>query len=199
MASQSAIVSIPWTIKNGCSSHPRGRHYSYNRASDVRTRRKARWVDKMAEGVTIGLSGPSPSFLKLGVREFLGEFTDEMDGDVIVEFCSGGAKNDGYLTKKGKTECKVRGCSLNYETKQVLNYHTMKELDEPLEKPRRMAITIPDDFQRDPVTKKIKLTERKKKHYQLVFDKRVIDPATRSSTPYGYTWLREDIDLLLDL
>ena len=88
-----------------------------------------------------------------GAGSFLGQFTDEIDGDVIVEFCSGGAKNYGYLTKKGKVECKVRGFSLKYETKQVLNYQTMKEnilreLDDPLEKARRMAITIPDFFQR---------------------------------------------------
>ena len=74
----------------------------------------------------------------------------------------------------------------------------LKELDEPLEKAPQMAITIPDFFQRDQVTKKIKLTERKQ-HYQLVFDKRVIDPATRSSTPYGYNWLGGDVELLMDL
>ena len=88
---------------------------------------------------------------KLPLGPYLGQFTDELDGDSIVEFCSGGAKNYGYLTKKGKVECKVRGFSLNYETKQTLNYYTMKEnilkeLDEPLEKARRMAITIPDFF-----------------------------------------------------
>ena len=104
---------------------------------------------------------------KLPLGDFLGQFTDEIDGDVIVEFCSGGLKNYGYLTKKGKVECKVLGFSLNYETKQILNYYTMeenilKELDEPLQKARRMAITIPDFFQRDQVIKKIKLTERKK-------------------------------------
>ena len=140
---------------------------------------------------------------KLPLGDFLGQFTNEIEGDVIVEFCSGGAKNYGYLTKKGKTECKVRGFSLNYETKQTLNYYTMKEnilkeLDEPLEKARRMAITIPDFFERNQVTKKIKLTERKK-HYQLVFDKRIIDPATRSSTPYGYNWFGADVELLMDL
>ena len=52
---------------------------------------------------------------KLPLGSYLGEFTDEIGGDVIVEFCSGGAKNYGYLTKKGKVECKVRGFSLNYE------------------------------------------------------------------------------------
>ena len=140
---------------------------------------------------------------KLPLGDFLHEFTDETDGDEIVQFCSGGAKNYGYLTKKGKVECKVLGFSLNYETKQILNYYTMKEnilkeLDEPLEKARKMAITIPDFFQRDQITKKIKLTERKKQ-YQLVFDKRVIDPATRSSTPYGFNWYGGDAELLMNL
>ena len=65
-------------------------------------------------------------------------------------------------------------------------------------KARKIVITIPDYFQRDQVTKKIKLTERKKQ-YQLVFDKRVIDPATRSSTPYGYNWFGGDAELLMDL
>ena len=32
----------------------------------VRFRRKPRLVDKIAEGVAMGLSGPSPSFAKLG-------------------------------------------------------------------------------------------------------------------------------------
>ena len=52
---------------------------------------------------------------KLPLGDFLGQFTDEIGGDAIVEFCSGGAKNYGYLTKKGKVECKVRGFSLNYD------------------------------------------------------------------------------------
>ena len=84
----------------------------------------------------------------------------------------------------------MRGFTLNYETLQTLNYYRMrdnilKELDHPVQQRREMAITIPDFFDRDQTTKKIKLTERVKK-YGLVFDKRVIDPATRVSTPYGY-------------
>ena len=37
----------------------------------ARSRRKPRLVDKIAEGVAMGLSGPSPSFIKLGA--FLGK------------------------------------------------------------------------------------------------------------------------------
>ena len=128
---------------------------------------------------------------------FLGQFTNETPGDSIVEFVTGGPKNYGYCTKKGKTECKVRGFSLNYETMQRLNYTTMKEnllleLEEPLDYPRTMAIPIPDYFARDQEHKKIKLTDRVKQ-YKLVFDKRVLDPATKTSTPFGFVWMREGV------
>ena len=130
----------------------------------------------------------------LPTGRFLGEFTNETPGDSIVEFVSGGPKNYGYLTKNEKTECKVRGFSLNYETKQRLNYETMKnnllaELEEPLDEARTITIPIHDYFERDQINKKIKLTERVKK-YKLVFDKRIVDPATKTSTPYGFVWMR---------
>ena len=116
---------------------------------------------------------------KLPLDRFLGEFTDELGGDPIVEFVRGGAKNYGYLTRSGKTECKVRGFSLNYVAMQKLNYQTtkdniLKELDDPQEEARDIPIEIPDFFDRQQATKKMKLTTRVKKH-RLVFDKRVID------------------------
>ena len=47
---------------------------------------------------------------------YLGDFTSELGkDDHIVEFVSGGPKNYGYKTKKGKIECKVRGFRLNSE------------------------------------------------------------------------------------
>lgn len=133
----------------------------------------------------------------------LGQFTDELGGDKIVEFVSVEAKNYGYETRKGKVECKVRGFTLNYETLQTLNYETMEanilnELDYPSQQRRTIPVTIPDYFERDQVTKKIRLTERVKK-CGLVFDKRVVDPATRVSTPHGYNWFAVDVELLLSL
>ena len=144
-----------------------------------------------------------PGQEKLPLGRYLGQFTDELGGDPIVEFVSGGAKNYGYLTRSGKTECKVCGFSLNYAALQKLNYQTMKEnilneLDDPQEKRRKIDIVTPDFFDRDQTSKKIRLTERVKK-YGLVFDKRVIDRATRVSTPYGYNWFGDDGELLLSL
>lgn len=54
-----------------------------------------------------------PGQEKLPLGRYLGQFTDEIGGYPIVEFISGCAKNYGYLTGSGKTECKVRGFSLN--------------------------------------------------------------------------------------
>ena len=53
-----------------------------------------------------------PGQVKLQLGNYLGDFKDELsEGDHIDEFASGGPKNYGYLTKKGKQECKVRGIS----------------------------------------------------------------------------------------
>jgi len=144
-----------------------------------------------------------PGQVKLPLRRFLDDFKDELGGDPIVEFVSGGAKNYGYLTRSGKTECKVRGFSLNYAALQKLNYQTMKEnilkeLDDPQDQPRNIDIVTPDFFDRNQTTKKIRLIERVKK-YGLVFDKRVIDRATRVSTPYGYNWFGNEAELFLSL
>ena len=47
--------------------------------------------------------------------DFLGDMTDELDGDVITEFVSGGATNYGYPTRQGKVDCKVRDSPSMYK------------------------------------------------------------------------------------
>ena len=121
--------------------------------------------------------------------DYLGEMTDELDGDTITEFVSGGAKNYGYKTAGGNVCCKVRGFTLNVRGRAVLNYDSMRahiletlEEEEPAEP---MAVVNPNHFQRDPTAKKLKLV-RQEKRYRLVFDKRVIDRHTKHSYPFGY-------------
>ena len=116
--------------------------------------------------------------------------TDELDGDIIEEFVSGGAKNYGYRTRGGKFECKVRGFTLNVRGSAVLNYTTMKdnilaELENPTEEPRVIPVVNPNHFKRDSTRKSIKLVEQVKR-YKLVFDKRVIDVPSKRSYPFGY-------------
>ncbi|GBM48103.1 hypothetical protein AVEN_34421-1 [Araneus ventricosus] len=60
------------------------------------------------------------------IVDFLGDFTEELEGDVIVKFVSGGAKNYAYVTKSGKSVCKIRGFSLNYENSLKLNFDSLK-------------------------------------------------------------------------
>ena len=132
----------------------------------------------------------SPGQPKIETGDYLGDMKDELEGDVIVEFVSGGAKNYGYKTRGGKLECKVRGFTLNVRGQEVLNYPSMKntilkELDEPLQKKHQQQVTNPNHFNRNTTTKEIGLVERTKR-YGLVFDKRVIDVATKKSYPFGY-------------
>lgn len=142
---------------------------------------------------------PGKTEIPLGV--FLGDYTDECEGDPIVEFASGGAKNYGYVTRGGKVECKVRGFSLNCINKKILNFQSLrdnilKELDEPQISRREMTMVDKNAFHRDQTNKRIRLIQREKK-YGLVFDKRVIDRTTRKSYPFGYSRIRDEIDLLL--
>ena len=122
---------------------------------------------------------------------YLGEFASELeDDDYIVEFVLGGPKNYGYTTKKAKVECKVRGFRLNSEGKTQLNYDVMRqnvldELQKPLLKPRQTQVVKTYQIVRDPKTYQL-YTFPDYKWYQLVYDKRVVDPITFLTYPYGY-------------
>ena len=121
---------------------------------------------------------------------FLGEFTDELDGEYIKEFVSSGPKNYGYLKSGGKTECKVRGFSLNVEGSKYLNYQLMRdnviaEITNPQEKPREYQIMKTYQIFRDPKNYTLE-THPESKFYRLVYDKRVIDRQTFKTYPYGY-------------
>lgn len=93
-----------------------------------------------------------PGLPEIELGNYLGDMTNELDdGDYIVEFVSGGAKNYGYLTRNGKVVCKVRGFPLNVRGSAQLNYQVMKinVLDEilyPLENRRTIAVTNPYFF-----------------------------------------------------
>jgi len=127
--------------------------------------------------------------------DFLGDFKDELgEDDFITEFASGRPKNYGYFTKKEKEECKVRGVSLNSEGVKQVNYQVLRQngLDEigrPLEKTRQTDTYNPYRIARN--SKEYSLaTLTQKKKYQLVYEKRVIDP-------HGYERItNEDVDMI---
>ena len=132
-----------------------------------------------------------PGQTEIPLGDYLGDMTNELDeGDYIVEFVSGGAKNYGYATKHGKIVCKVRGFSLNVRGAKQLNYQVMKqnileEILDPQDKRKDTVIVNPRHFKHDPNARKIK-TETEVKKYDLIFDKRVLHKGAFKSYPYGY-------------
>ena len=132
---------------------------------------------------------PGQSSLPLG--NYLGEFTDKLEGgDIIVEFAAAGPKNYGYRTKKGKVECKVRGFRLNARGQEQLNFDVLRdnvkeEVQHPLARTRDIPVWNPHKIVRDNWEKRL-MTETEIKRYQLVFDKRVVNLITFMSLPYGF-------------
>ena len=132
--------------------------------------------------------------------DYLGDFKDKIgEGDYIAEFASGGPKNYGYMTKKGKQECKARGISLNSEGYKQLNY----EIQEPLQTGARQTDVVkPYHIVRHDKDYVLETVPQTKK-YQLVFNKRVIDPSNFMTYPYGYECCTENdiemAELLRDL
>ena len=110
--------------------------------------------------------------------------------EYIEEFVSGGPKNYGYTTNQGHVECKVRGFRLNSEGKTQLNYDVMRqdvkdEIERPLPKPRQNQVINSHQIVRNPTNYQL-YTQPSSKFYQLVCNKRVIDPRTFKTYPYGY-------------
>ena len=128
---------------------------------------------------------------KITTGNYLGDMKNEVEGDHIVEFVSGGAKNYGYKTAGDKVECKVRGFTLNVRGKEVLNYDTMKKLVlKELKEGEKTNLQVcnPNHFKRDTRNKNIGMVPQTK-NYGVVLDKRVIDTQSMKSYPFGYCQL----------
>ena len=126
---------------------------------------------------------------KLETGDYLGDLKDELGGDYIMEFLSGGPKNYAYRTaEKKKTECKVRGFTLNVRGQETLNFDTMRKNILAVlsgEKEAEIVQTNPTHFKRDVLQKGVSVGPQRKR-YRLVFDKRVVIRSTKSSLPFGF-------------
>ena len=60
--------------------------------------------------------------------DYLGDLTDELDGDYITSFMSCGPKNYAYETNNNKRVTKVRGITMNYATTKKLNLEVMRSV-----------------------------------------------------------------------
>ena len=133
----------------------------------------------------------TPTQFQPTLDSYLGDFTSELKVDeYIEEFVSGGPKNYGYATNTKKVECKVRGFRLNSEGKTQLNYDVMRqnvldEIETPLLKPREVQVVNTNHIVRKPSTYEL-FTFPQYKSYKLVYDKRVLDPRTFKTYPYGF-------------
>ena len=132
---------------------------------------------------------PGKPMLPLG--DHLSEFTSELKpDDHTVEFAAAGPKNYGYRTHQGKVECKERGFTLNARGQDQLNFDLLKanvidDVTTPLDAPRVIPVHNPHKIKRHADTKTLSTVEETKR-YKVVFDKRVVDPNTFLSYPYGY-------------
>ena len=93
---------------------------------------------------------------------FLGQMTDELEGDPIVEFGSTGPKSYCYRTQGEKKECKNKGTKSSYKINQVLNcgsmmQHIQREMTNPLDSRRLMDIKIKNHFVRENTHKTVRL------------------------------------------
>ena len=118
---------------------------------------------------------------------YLGDLTDELDGDYITSFVSGGPKNYAYRTKNGKADTKIRGITLDYSATGKLNHAVVRglvHLHVNCETEAKVTIDIPFKITRDKKEKNI-VTKKMKKDYRLVYDKRVITE-NYGTLPYGF-------------
>ena len=97
--------------------------------------------------------------------------------------------------------CKVRGFSLNAEGKAQLNYqvlrqNTLDELTDPRDQPRVTQVTQTHSIHRNAKQYTLE-TRAKTKDYKLVYNKRLLDPNTFYTYPYGYR--SQDHTNVLDL
>ena len=118
---------------------------------------------------------------------YLGDLTDELDGDYIKTFVSGGPKNYAYVTNEGKRLTKIRGITLNYSTTGKLNPYVMRglvHLHANCHMEAKVTVDIPFKITRDKKEKNI-ITKRTKKDYRIVYNKRVITE-NYGTLPYGY-------------
>jgi hypothetical protein len=58
----------------------------------------------------------------------LGGWTDELSGDHITKYMSGGPKNYAYETQGGKSVCKVKDLTLHYRASQIVSPATLEKM-----------------------------------------------------------------------
>ena len=127
-----------------------------------------------------------PGGATIETGDMLGELTDELDGDHIVQWVASGPKSYSYLTSKGKAVCKVKGFTLNHENSQVINMDGMRALIN--KQKERITIVNEQQITRDPKTKLV-VNRYQEKDFRYVYDKRSVHNdghGNIDTLPWGY-------------
>ena len=116
--------------------------------------------------------------------DYLGEFTDELDGKYITTFVSGGPKNYAYTCSDGSQTAKVKGFTLNFQNLQKINFESMVALVCNEAEAEQSIVVENNRFCRNSRLKTIenKLEEKK---YRVCYTKRALQP-DYNTLPYGY-------------
>ena len=125
-----------------------------------------------------------PNEPKPSLGDYLGELTSEIPSDQnMIEFLAAGPKNYAYRLSDGSECVKVRGFSLNYKNSKVINLDVVKDLI--LHKGNGVDIVNENKISRKKYDVQI-YNRVETKHYEMVYDKRYIDPVTLYTYPFGY-------------
>ncbi|TKS65331.1 hypothetical protein D9C73_028582 [Collichthys lucidus] len=123
--------------------------------------------------------------LKLG--NYLGDLTDELDGDSIQEFAAAGPKSYAYQTRqKKKVVLRVKGITQTTECCEQVNFDSVRELVEGyLEGSRGGVIETPQhNIRRNKKSFLLKNCTFQKK-FRVVYDKRRLF-SDGTTLPFGY-------------
>lgn len=114
---------------------------------------------------------------------YLGDLKNELDeDDYITYFVSTGPKSYAYITKNGKSCCKIKGFSLNFQNSLKLNMDSLTEIVHGTTK--EVSLVNDKKIVRDSIAKEIK-TVREEKKFRLVYNKRVLIDKVHT-LPFGY-------------
>ena len=86
----------------------------------------------------------------------------------------------------------LQGARLHLNFESVRNL-VQKDIDEPLDRPRTLAVDNPHHIVRN-VTDKTIHSVPQRKTYAMVQDKRVLDASTGMTYPYGYQPTQDIVD-----
>ena len=128
-----------------------------------------------------------PNEPKPPLGNHLGELSNELGGEYITVFTSGGPKNYCYCTSGGKVETKVHGITLDCTARQKVNFYVIRALvflRAECQVTGHVSVDSTFRITRNAQTKEIE-TKRMKKDYRIDYDKNVI-VNNYKTLPYGY-------------